>query len=112
MLAPELFVEKPEASAVYAALLRRIAPLGPYEEQVKSTSIHLARRSAFAGIHPRKAAILLVVRTASAIESSRVRKRERVSANRWHNEFLLSSPSEVDDELMAWVAEAYALSGP
>jgi hypothetical protein len=52
-----------------------------------------------------------VIRTAAPIESPRVRKLERVSAHRWHNELLLSAPAEVDDEVMGWLGEAYALSG-
>ena len=101
---------EPAALATYRALLDRMTELGPFEEQAKNTSIHLARKSAFVGVHPRKAAILLVIRTGAPIASPRVRKLERVSANRWHNEMLLSDPGEVDPELLGWLGEAYALS--
>ncbi len=112
MQAASLFEGRdPAALATYQALLVRLAQVGPFEEQVKSGSIHLARRSAFAGVHPRKAGILLVVRTAAPIGSPRVRKLERVSANRWHNEILLNGPDEVDDEVVAWVLGAYPLAG-
>jgi len=98
------------ALAIYRTLVSRVRAFGPFEEAAKTASIHLDRKSAFAGVHPRKAAILLVIRTAAAIESPRVRKQERVSANRWHNELLLSTPDEVDDEVVGWLGEAFALS--
>ena len=101
---------EPVALATYNALFDRLGDFGPFEEQVKSASIHLARKSAFAGVHPRKAAILLVIRTAEPIESPRVRKLERVSANRWHNEMLLSGPDEVDPEVVGWLRNAYGLA--
>ena len=96
----------------YRALTAAAAALGPFEEQAKTASIHLARRSAFAGVHPRKSTILLVLRTGGPIESGRIRKREKVSANRWHNELLVTSPADLDRELLGWLAEAYALSAP
>ena len=40
----------PEVKATYEAILQAVRKLGPVEEQVKKTSIHLVRRSAFAGI--------------------------------------------------------------
>ena len=101
----------PQALETYRALVRTASGFGPFEEEAKKTSIHLARKSAFAGVHPRKSAVLLVLRTRDAIDSGRIRKRERVSANRWHNEMLLSAPAEVDAEVTGWLREAYALSG-
>jgi hypothetical protein len=100
----------PEVLGTYRALTAALAAIGPFIEEPKKTSIHLNRKSAFAGVHPRKAAILLVIRSAKPIESPRIRKLDRVSANRWHNEMLLSAPAEVDPEVMGWLGEAYALS--
>jgi len=34
---------------------------------------------------------------------------EQVSKNRFHNELKLSSPDEIDAELLAWLNDAYAL---
>ena len=58
----------------------------------------------------RKAAILLNIRSAAPIKSKRIRKVEQVSANRYHNELLIASPSEVDAEVVGWLKEAHALS--
>jgi hypothetical protein len=53
---------------------------------------------------------VLTVRSAAAIASPRVKKAERVSANRWHNDMKLSAPADVDRELVAWLKDAYRLS--
>ena len=103
--------KEPAALAAYGGLITALKTFGPFVEDAKKTSIHLARKSAFAGVHPRKSAILLVIRTSSPIESPRIRKVERVSANRWHNEVLLGEPSEIDSEVVAWLRQAYDLSG-
>ena len=100
----------PEALATYRALVAALAGIGPFVEDPKKTSIHLNRKAAFAGVHPRKAAILLVIRTGAPIDSPRIRKLEKVSANRWHNEILLSAPAEADAEVIGWLTDAYALS--
>jgi hypothetical protein len=42
------------------------------------------------------------------LESARIHRAERVSANRWHNEVILKDPSEIDAELLTWIREGYA----
>jgi hypothetical protein len=76
----------------------------------KGTCLHLNHRTAFAGLHPRRNALLLNLRSQTPIESPRIRKVERVSANRCHNELLIESVEAIDGELMKWIAEAYALA--
>jgi hypothetical protein len=55
--------------------------------------------------------VLLNLRTSAPIESARIRKVERASANRYHNEMLLESAADLDGELMQWIADAHALAG-
>lgn len=97
----------------YDRLLAALRSLGPVVEEPNKSSIHLkpaAAASAFAGIHPRRAALLLNIRTVAAIVSPRIRKTEQVSRNRAHNELLLTSPNDVDAELLGWLADSYALA--
>jgi hypothetical protein len=100
----------PEVKATYEAILQAVRKLGPVEEQVKKTSIHLVRRSAFAGIMTRSAYLILTVKADSNIESARIHRREQASAHRWHLEIKLESPSTVDRELTGWLKKAYELS--
>lgn len=76
----------------------------------KDKSIHLCRKTAFAGIHPRKSAVLLNIRSAAPIDSPRIRKVERVSANRYHNEMLLTEAADLDEQLRGWLADAAELT--
>lgn len=96
--------------ATYRRLLAAARKFGRVAEDPKQTSIHLNRRIAFAGIATRKNALVLTLKAARNIASPRVRKHERASANRWHLEIALSSPDDVDAELVTWLKEAYELS--
>jgi len=106
---------EPIVSAIYARLIERITPFGPFEVEEKKTSIHLARGTAFGGITPRKAAIILTVRLAHGFKDGAGTKAtlatsERASKNRWHHDFRLEAPADVDRGLVALLKEAYALS--
>lgn len=100
---------EPIARTIYDRLIAAMRDFGPMTIEPKKTSIHIVRKSGFAGVHPRKSAILLNIRTAAPIESARIRKTEKVSANRCHNEVLLTALAEIDKELMGWLRTAYDL---
>lgn len=102
---------EPGVRALARALIERARALPGVTVDPKGTCVHLNRRTAFAGLHPRKSALLLNLRASAPIASPRIRKVERVSANRCHNELLVESPEALDEELMGWIAEAHALAG-
>lgn len=101
---------EPSVEKTYAAILKAVSKFGDVRAEEKKTSIHLCAKTGFAGVHPRKSAVLLNIRSATPIKSKRIRKVERVSANRFHNEMLLETPKEVDAEVIGWLKSAYALS--
>jgi hypothetical protein len=41
----------PASRRIYHALLSALGPCGRFEQEVKTTSIHLVRASAFVGVH-------------------------------------------------------------
>lgn len=100
----------PKVRALYDLLLAAVRPFGAVAEDPKKTSIHLNRRTAFAGIATRREAIVLTIKADRDIASPRVVKREQASANRWHLEVKLTAPADVDRELTSWLAAAYELS--
>lgn len=102
---------EPHVREAVRTLIARALALPDVTVDPKGTCVHLNRRTAFAGLHPRKGALLLNLRAAAPIESPRIRKVERASANRYHNELLVESPDAVDDELIGWIAQAHALAG-
>ena len=76
----------PPLRAIYKQILSVARAIGPFKEDPKKTSIHLTRRSAFAGIATQKDAIVLTIKSNADIRSRRIVKREQVFANRWHLE--------------------------
>jgi hypothetical protein len=100
----------PEVKATYAAILKAAKQFGPVKEEAKKTSIHLVRKSAFAGVATRKAALILTLKSDSDITSKRIAKREQASAHRWHLEIKLDSPEQVDREIANWMKKAYELA--
>ena len=99
----------PVARALYEELLRAIAPFGEFAIEVKKSSIHVVRSSAFAEVYPRKHYLLITITGAAPIPSGRVVKTEQVAANRWHLDVKVSIAGDFDAELLGWLREAYEI---
>ena len=102
----------PVVRATYRRVLDAARAFGPVTEEAKKTSIHLVRRTAFAGVATRRSSLILTLKSAKDIRSPRIAKREQASANRWHVEIRLDEPAQVDRQLTAWLKAAYELVGP
>jgi hypothetical protein len=100
----------PAVRDIYNRLLAMVSGVGSVRVEPKKTSIHLCRRTAFAGIATRKDALILTLKSATDIRSRRIYKREQVSTNRWHLELKLQDAKEVDAELQEWVERAIDIS--
>src|SRR5689334_16409791 len=98
---------EPLVREIYERLLAAARVWGTVVEDPKKTSIHLNRRTAFAGVATRKDALILTLKSATDIRAKRIRRREQASANRWHLEVRLERPAEVDAELKAWLKRSY-----
>ena len=106
---PALFQGNASSTAVFEALRQALEGIGPCQIEEKKTSLHIkGPRAAFLGVHPRRNGIRVNIVLPEALQSPRVVKAEQVSANRWHNEIDLLSPTDVDDELTAWIQQAHA----
>jgi hypothetical protein len=100
----------PIVREIYDRLLATASALGPVIEEPKKTSIHLTRRTAFAGVATRRDGLVLTLKSPSDIRSPRIGKREQTSANRWHLEVKLTQPTQVDKQIATWLKRAYDLS--
>ena len=101
--------KSPAVREIYDRLMKALRKFGSVIEEPKKTSIHLVHGSALAGVSTRKEALWLNIRLDHKIASERINKVEQVSAKRFHNELKLTSPDEVDAELVGWLKEAYHL---
>jgi hypothetical protein len=94
---------------IYDRLVGAAGRFGPVMEDPKKTSIHLVRKTAFAGVVARHAALVLTL-TATDIRSPRVTKRQQTSASRWHLEVRLTDPRQVDKQIATWLERAIRIS--
>jgi hypothetical protein len=102
---------EPAIRQIYELIVERSRAFGSVSEEPKKTSIHLVNRSAFAGVQTRKKHLILTLKSATEIPSSRFFKKLHTSANRWYLETKLDSPEMVDGELIGWLKAAHKISG-
>lgn len=96
---------------IYDTIVAIAGEFGSVDEDPKKTSIHLNRRSAFAGIQTRREFLILTVKSTGEIDSRRVTKSEQTSPNRWYHEIKLHQPDEIDTQIVGWLRDSYLLSG-
>lgn len=101
---------RPEVRATYDRIVEITTRFGPIREEPKKTSIHLVNRTAFAGVATRRDSLILTVKAASDLDHPRIIKHERTSANRWHLDFRLEGPDQLDSELVSWLRDAFVLA--
>jgi hypothetical protein len=100
----------PTVRAVYETILETARRFGPVIEDPKKTSIHLNRRTAFAGVSTRKTALILTFKSTSNVDDDRILRREQMSANRWYLHVRLEKPRDVNATVAAWLEKSYALA--
>jgi len=100
----------PASMQLYRDLLEAIKTLGPFKEEIKKTSIHLVRASAFAGVRHRKEHLIITMKSTKPIKSKRIIKSQQASKSRWYLDLKIGAKSEVDAELMGWLRDSYAMS--
>ena len=100
----------PAVRKIYDAILNTSSKWGDVKQEAKKTSIHLVRKSAFAGIATRKSFLILTFKSTTELNNQRISRREKASANRWHMEVKIESPSAVDAEIKAWLKSSYDMS--
>ncbi|SRR5260221_7142411 len=100
----------PQVRATYDHLITSLRHIGPVKEAPKGNSIHLENGSGFAGVYVRKDYILFHFRTDYKIDNSRITKTEPLSARRFKHTVKLERASDVNDELLNWLKDAYKLA--
>lgn len=101
----------PVVREIYDTIVAAARECGPLEQDPKKTSIHLNRKTAFAGVQTRRDSLILTVKATSNISSPRISKREQTSAHRWHYEIRLGNTDEIDSQIIGWLKDAYDISG-
>ena len=100
----------PLVRATYDAIVAALAAIGPFSEEVRQESIHLAHSVTFASVHPLTDHLILVLRTDQQIDHERVERSEQVSDNRWEVRLSLSDPDDIDSQMRSWLNAAMELT--
>src|ERR1041385_896260 len=100
----------PELRVTFDHLVSELRKIGEIKVSPKQTSIHLEKNSGFAGVHPRKAYFNLEFRTDYKIDDPRITRIQQLSARRFEHTVKLEKESDVDDQLLKWLKDAYDLS--
>jgi hypothetical protein len=107
----DLFDGKSQAVRdLYGLLVDELNKLGPVQEIKKAISISFENRRPFASVLIRNRSIKLVLRTQHRIANQRILSINRVADKSFDHTVLLDSKSDIDDELMKWLGEAYHAS--
>jgi hypothetical protein len=99
----------PTVRAIFDRLLEVVRELGPVIVLPERTRIALQVRMSFAALVPRQRWLDGHVVLARRLESPRFRRIDVYSPRNVVHLFRLGSPAEVDGEVAAWLAEAYAV---
>ena len=104
-----LQAKDPIVPLIYKKLIKEIQKFGPVKVEPKKTAIHLMNRYGFTTVVVRKNCLNLEIFLNHKIKSKRLSKVEQASANRYNHLITVNSPSDIDEELLGWMKEAYDL---
>jgi hypothetical protein len=97
----------PEIRAIFDRFLQAAERNGPVTVLPEQSRIALQARMSFAALQPRKAWVDGHVVLARRRPDARFRRIETFSPRNHLHAFRLRAPAEVDEEVAAWLAEAY-----
>lgn len=104
------FRDKPAAiRALFAAVVAAVESCGPVKVLPEKTRIAFQVRMSFAQVTPRARWLDGHVVLARRLEHPRFRRIETISPRNHVHHFRLTSLSDIDAELAAWLREAYAV---
>lgn len=113
----KFFDDSPEGLALYAAVAAAVADLGPADVRVSTSQVAFRRRRGFAyvwrpGRYVRSdVAAVLSVPLRRRLASDRLKKVVHPTGSVWMHHLELRDRADVDDEVRAWLAEAYDDAG-
>ena len=101
----------PELRATYDALIAYVRTLGPVHEDAVSVGVFLKRERKLAEVRPKSKWLAVTLYLDRAIDDSRIARSMQFSSVRVVSEVKLRTPDDVDDQLCAWLGEAYDRAG-
>ncbi len=97
----------PRLRAVYDAILAHLQDLGPVHEDAVSLGVFLKRDRKLAEVRPRSRDVWLGLYLPRPVRHPRIAKVCAPAAPRVVHILLLREPADVDDQVRAWLTEAF-----
>jgi len=97
----------PEIRLLFDAVVAAVRTIGPVRILPEKTRIAFQVRMSFAQLTPRRRWLDGHVVLARRLEHPRFRQIQTISPRNHVHVFRLTSPSDLDDDFRAWMAEAY-----
>jgi hypothetical protein len=105
----ESFAGRPRVQRdIYEELLAHLGRQGPVHVDAVRVGVFLASDRKLAEVRPQARALSLALFLPGSVEHARIARRIRVSADRTVHVIKLYTLADVDDDLRAWLTEAYA----
>jgi len=101
----------PELRKAFDRLLAALERLGPFRTEAVKTSINLAGRAHFGSVRPVKDGLNVGFVLSRRLDHPRVLHTEQVTPALFGHRVKIRDAEEIDDELLGWLAEAYAFKG-
>ena len=112
-----LFEGVPDGLALYLAVADVVAAVGEAEVRVTKSQITFRRRKGFAYVWrpgqyvKSEVPAVLSIALPRQVASDRFKEVAHPSAEVWMHHLELNDPAEIDDEVRAWLTQAYANAG-
>jgi hypothetical protein len=92
---------------IFDAVMAHVRTLGPVYVEPVSVGIFLKRGGKFAELRPKVKWVALWFAVHRPIEHPKIARTIRGSSTRTHHVINLRTPDDVDDDVRAWLTEAY-----
>ena len=93
---------------IFEAISQQLESVGPVHCEAVDVGILFKHARTFAELRPRRRGMMLSLLLSRRLDNPRVTRIARPSRNRTAYGIRLFTPDEVDDEVRAWLTEAYA----
>jgi hypothetical protein len=108
----ESFVGRPPVQrAIYDALITHLRTIGPVHEDAVKVGVFLKHERKLAEVRPMAKSLSLALFLPRKVDHSRISRYIRTSDDRIVHVVKLAATDDVDDEVKAWLTEAYDLAG-
>jgi hypothetical protein len=101
----------PVQREIYEALIDHVRTLGPVHVDAVKVGVFLKHVDKFAEVRPAARSLTMWLVLPHDVDDPRLRRRERIATGRFAYFLRLASMSDVDDQLLDWLGEAYDAAG-